>query len=92
MGTNSHPKSLRNFFQTSAGLTQKEHDYLYQQKKVYNVDMMYTTLNKCMLSDINSIANTTNQQAIAVSFHIDSFKLTNGLQDLEDNEASEDDK
>ena len=46
----------------SAGLTQEEYDYLYQQKKVYNDDMMYTILNKFILSDTGDIFDNTTQQ------------------------------
>ena len=61
---------------TSAELTREEHGYLYQQQKVYDDDMMYTILTKCMSTDTNICANTTDRQAIAVLFHIDSFKMT----------------
>ena len=54
----------------SAELTEEEHDYLYQEQKVYDDDMMDTILNKFTTTDTDMFANTTHHQATTVFFHI----------------------
>ena len=55
----------------SAGLTQEEHDYLYQQKTVFDEDMMDTIPNKFTATDTDMIfANTTHHQATSAFFHV----------------------
>ena len=68
-----HNQNQKTIPGTSIGLTQEKKDNFYQQKAVYDDNMMYTVAEKFISSDTNIFGfdNTTKLQAAAAAlFHL----------------------